>query len=175
MEIAGWVPESPSRTAGALCLCLSSPSPPDNDRRAAVCAPLWERFENIASFDLGLCSWTGACNLGVTERPARVGAGVSVGTLPAHSGAGGTVSRLGQPDPGGQGRALHDADPPPPGQAGRWGRGGADRRTRKREGERGGEDSQETPSGSCRPLTLTRRRDRHQEWLGFVQLSQYFR
>lgn len=52
---------------------------------------------------------------------------------------------------------------------------GADRRTRKREGERGGEDSQETPSGSCRPLTLTRRQDRHQEWLGFVQLSQYFR
>ena len=71
-----------------------------------------ERFENVASFDLGLCSWTGACNLDVTERPARVGAGASVGTPPAHSGAGGMVSRLGQPEPGGQGQALHAADPP---------------------------------------------------------------
>ena len=103
LEIAGWVPESPSKTAGVSCFRLSFLSPPDNNRRASVCFPLWERFENVASFDLGLCSWTGACNLGVTERPAQVGAGASVGTQPARSGAGGMVSRLGQPDPGGQG------------------------------------------------------------------------
>lgn len=98
-----------------------------------LCARPCERFENVASFDLGLCSWTGACNLGVTERPARVGAGASVGTPPAHSGAGGMVSRLGQPDPGGQGQALHAADPP--GTCRAMGqRGGAESRTRKRRG-----------------------------------------
>lgn len=77
---------------------------PDNNSRA----PVWEPFESMASFDLGFCSWTWACNLGGAERlPGLVVEPVWEPCLPpARPGAGGE-----------QGPEEASAQPPKRGQS----------------------------------------------------------
>lgn len=88
LEIVRWVPESPYNAVGVplvwfFCLlqiitvgltCVG------------LCA---SSLKSIASFDLGFCPWTRACNLGAVEEACPVSGGASVGTLLACSGAGG--------------------------------------------------------------------------------------
>lgn len=90
LEIVRWVPESPYNAAGVplvwfFCLlqiitvgltCVG------------LCA---SSLKSIASFDLGFCPWTRACNLGAVEEACPVSGGASVGTLLACTGAGGEL------------------------------------------------------------------------------------
>lgn len=101
-----------------------------------MCARLsGSALKSIASFDLGFCSWTRACNLGLTERPAQSGgAGAQcgfpgVGTQRARSGL--EVRRRARWSPLRQPNARQQrARPMPPTpecQAGPPGPGGGDR------------------------------------------------